>query len=121
MPRIRKSKWFYDELLKVNFWFCVGWTRKQFTDFMEFQAGHTPPDLISSHGRCIDLTHRTKKGSRTYVIWTAKEAPRSALVHECVHATNMALSSAGHRIDADNDEIQAYYVERLFRFAGGDK
>lgn len=43
-----------------------------------------------------------------------KKLKTSILVHEATHLANMILTDIGHKIDGDNDEVQAYLLQWIF-------
>ena len=53
------------------------------------------------------------------LVWTAKGQGDAALVHELVHAANMTLACVGVYASLKHDEIQAYYIDYLFRVTKG--
>jgi hypothetical protein len=53
-----------------------------------------------------------------FIVWVAKgsENPHDALIHELVHLKNAIFKHIGHKLDVDNDEAEAYYMQRLHKF-----
>lgn len=43
----------------------------------------------------------------------------SIIVHEATHLANMILTDIGHKIDGDNDEVQAYLLQWIYEQISG--
>lgn len=114
MPK--QPKYFFSETWKMNYNFCVGWSEKDFTEFMLSTFDYQVVDLNNDNGRCIEC----QQGNIvTIVIWTRAKSCASILVHECIHATNCTLKRAQWTMDFRNDEPHAYLAEAIYRNAIG--
>ena len=49
-----------------------------------------------------------------FVVVFRKGLKQSVIVHEANHLTNMVLTSIGHEVEPENDEVQSYLIQWLF-------
>lgn len=54
-----------------------------------------------------------------YIAIFRKKLKPSIIVHEATHLANMILTDIGHKIDGDNDEVQAYLLQWIFEQISG--
>ena len=54
------------------------------------------------------------KRKYSYIAIFREGLKTSILVHEATHLANMILTDIGHKIDGDNDEVQAYLLQWIF-------
>lgn len=106
-----KPAFYYCDLVKMNFYFCIGWKPNDFAKYARQKFNHDPQMNLAA-GKTLLWESGT---TRIVTIWVDKKSNIESLVHECVHAANMALDVIGHKADFENDEIQAYLVGLLFK------
>jgi hypothetical protein len=52
-------------------------------------------------------------GALNVAIMLPMEATPGVIVHECVHARSFVFKHHGMKLDVENDEAEAYYLEKL--------
>lgn len=50
-----------------------------------------------------------------YIVWFSKGLKSDVLVHESNHLCNMILKDIGHIQDLDNDEVQSYLLQFIYK------
>lgn len=107
-----KPKFYFDEMLKQNYWFFIDWKESDVLRYLEGYFSLTGVCLKNKAGMALDFVttkviyiEKSQKGVSLYAL----------LAHECIHAANMTFASRG--IVPSNDELLAYYVELLIRKA----
>lgn len=98
----------YCETWRQTFWFCFDCSHEQLSKWMKKKFGD-PPNIGADRA---GLT--ATRGVHT-VIWVRKKSDLGTLVHECIHAANMALAQAGVVPSFENDEAQTYLAEMIFK------
>lgn len=102
-----KPKHWYDKTYKINFYIYYGWKEEFYrrhlletfnVDKRNFGDGHT---MINPEQSIITVWIRHKKN-------------HAVVAHECLHAVNFVFNKVGVKASFQNDEAQAYYLERLF-------
>lgn len=108
-----KAKHFFCEMYKVNFYYCLDWPLEHFAYYLKKNFNHDLR-MNSPEGKCLIFN---VKSASIIIIWVRSKKNTPILVHECVHAANMALDRAGVVADFNNDEAQAYLIDLVFRKA----
>lgn len=104
---------FYCDLFGANVYFFVGWSEKDFVDYLSKNYKQTA-EINDSNGLTKQIIY---KGTPLVLVWVrGGKRLQTTLVHEAVHAANLILYVAGVRPSFINDELQAYYVARLYKF-----
>ena len=103
----------YCDVFRWNFYFCVGWKPKAYSDFLKkkFNAD------FSFESSCAGHTYYDA-GIGT-AIWIRDKTDMISLAHECLHAANYTLNRIGNHAHHTNDEVLAYYQGSLMRAALG--
>ncbi len=109
MRRKRKPIWWYCEVFRRNVYMFIGW-----------REGAAEEWALKNHGVHL-MSHGRAHGKTWYIdgnvyVWT-ENRDMDTIVHECVHAANYIFNDVGHKTEAENDELMAYYIMRLFRLA----
>jgi hypothetical protein len=109
-----KHKHFYCDLFGRNIYIFHHWSEKDFNRYIEktylLIADVSDADGVTKLIKFKDDVH--------VIVWTRdNEKSVASLVHECIHATNKILNDAGVDADFENDELQCYYAQRLFKIA----
>ncbi len=99
-----------------NFYFFKGFSYDEFKAYIKKTMGFTVDASKSCKGKFYVLEN--EKGFTCYLIWVKDPKDASVLAHEACHAATAILSSKGHKIDPENDELFAYYVGLLVRKYG---
>ena len=115
MAKFKKKlpKHFYCELFMENFYFFKDFSFKEFCDYLKSTMGFVVNAPPSCKGKFYELVN--DDGFNCYVLWVDSSSDTSVLVHESCHAATAILSSKGHRLDPENDELFAYYTGLIFR------
>lgn len=108
-----EPKHFYCDLFGVNFYFFVGWSEKKFCEYT-VNTWKKHCNVRDANGFTRDFVH---KDNFIILIWTRRNVALPNLLHECLHATNITLEHVGILASFLNDELQAYYTQRLFKIA----
>lgn len=58
--------------------------------------------------------HADKEGVHWFSLYLPKAAAAGTIVHECSHVVDFVLDHHGVPLNAENTEIRAYMLERLF-------
>lgn len=105
-----KPKFYYDEIFRMNYYFCVGWKPSDFSAYMikafKYESSQHMKNGLTILIEC-DQGH-------IIVIWTRPKSLLSTLVHECIHASVMTFGIRGVDIRHDDGEVLAYHSENLF-------
>lgn len=113
----RKPHFYWCELYKANFYFCVGWPRDEVKKYVQDEFDYET-DFDFCEGKTIEAF---RNNSQIILVWTSpadeRKHKRTALVHECVHAACFALGQRGVGIDWPVCEPLTFMVENLFRQA----
>lgn len=113
MKKRKVPAYFYCDLFGASVYFFVGWPQKSFADYMK-KNYNCDVEITDSNGLTKQIIY---KGAPLILVWVRGGKRLGAtLVHESVHAANMILYVAGVRPSFVNDELQAYYVARLYKF-----
>lgn len=107
---------YYDETWLENFWFCIGWTREEFTEYVKKEFNHDA-NVGQSQGKTLSVVN--DRGHRL-IIWTSHRGGRKmyeTLAHEAVHAGMFCLTRVGVTVTPENDEPLAYLVSLIMRKA----
>jgi hypothetical protein len=113
MKKRKIPAYFYCELFGSSVYFFVGWAQNDFVDYMK-KNYNVETEINDSNGLTKQIIY---KGTPIILVWVrAGKRLTATLVHESVHAANMILYVAGVRPSFVNDELQAYYVARLYKF-----
>lgn len=95
---------------RFNFYYCIGWSEKDFKAYVEDSFNHTP-NVKMANGTCLEVWNNDH---HIFVIWVRKKSDLGSYLHECVHAAGMALTQRGWKYNAENDEPFAYLVQSIF-------
>lgn len=107
-------KFYYCDVYRISYWFCIGWKPLEFDKFFKKKFGFD----MDSAGKGGFTAYCNDGKKEVIVIWVhPKELKSGALAHECVHAANMTLKERGVKPDFENDEPLAYLVGTLFEKA----
>jgi hypothetical protein len=113
MKKRKKPSHFYCNLFGANVYFFVGWSQKDFSEYL-MKNYNSPVEASDSNGVTKQIIHN---GAPIIMIWIRSgKRLLPTLVHESIHATNLILYVAGVRPSFINDELQAYYSAMLFKF-----
>lgn len=109
-----KIKHFYEPMLGVNCYFIYEYTPE------EALKGLRKLDAICKD-EVWESFHFEENNNGKTIKYIKDDIPRylvfvkgrwyHVLVHEAVHLTNMIFDQKGIRLDIDNDEYYAYYIE----------
>lgn len=110
----RKPKTWFCKVYRVEYYFCVGWTRKEFYKFYtkELNGKRTLENFDQLSGICIEFTN-----PMGVAIWTEPEDKKRhyrALLHECIHAACFTLDARKAGIDWPTCEPLTYLAEAIF-------
>ena len=107
---MQRPKFYYNELFKMNYYFCLGWDAVVFNKYLKKNFNHET-DCSGKAGK--SLLVEADQG-RIIIIWVRSVKDLSVIAHECVHAAYWTLNAIG--IDARNDDAEtlSYVVENLF-------
>jgi len=108
---MKKPKIWFCEVWSYNVVFFIGWSRQDFESGFRKRYGTAVPGPANREGTTLDSPELA-----TVVLWT-RSTKASVIAHECLHAANFILKSAGHKIDTENDEAQAYLLDALVKKA----
>lgn len=106
---MRKPRHYYNDLYRVNYYFCLGWKIKDLHQFLWKTFGF---DKDINHADGYTMMATGEDGC-TIVIWTRRKIDMPVLAHEATHAASFTLGRAGVKADFDNDEACAYLVGLL--------
>lgn len=110
-----KPRFYYCDLYKMNFYFCIGWRPAEFEKYAKRTFDHEL-SLRAHRGKTLAVSNDR---GMVIVIWTEKKRDFACLAHECVHAANFTLEARGCQPSFENDEPQAYLVDVIFSKAIG--
>lgn len=113
MGRLRKPSHFWCKVYKVNYFFCIGWSGVDLSEYMLKKWDHRY-NPSGKDGACF---HCEDDHGDSIIIWTRKKTDYPCMAHECCHAVNMVFDKKGLKFGLDNDECQTYMVECLMREA----
>lgn len=105
-----KPKHWYCETWLMNFYFCIGWKKEQFTKLTKEIFNHAP--MIGDHS----IGHMSGD-NKIIAIWCRDKNDWPTLAHECFHAVNHTMIIRGVMADFNNDEPQAYLLTALMKKA----
>lgn len=108
-----KPNLYFDPLFKASFLFFLGWSESKITNYLKKKFNYDS-DFSVCDGKTIEIF---EDGAPIILIWIRNKNSIPELAHECVHAVNYVLGGKGVKANHEDDEIQAYYVESLIRFA----
>lgn len=112
---MKKPGFFFCYTWMMNYWYFIGWDKKQFTKYCEKHFDHTPEFHSETvKGKLIEV--HNDKGTKM-LIWTQDKKDLPSLVHECVHAAHFTLALKGFKPDFYNDEPVTYLVQSIFTHA----
>ena len=108
----RKPHHFHCELYGVNIYFYLGVPSKEAVESMalHLDVDYHSEDFGGANGKALE------GHNGNFIIWSKGSSRRfiSVIAHECLHITNMILSSRGVGVTLENDEAQAYLMEFIF-------
>jgi len=117
MKNNKKPIHVYCPIFRRNVWAFYGWTFEELNSYI-FDTFETKfPERKDLNG-FIRVLENEKKKTDIIVLWVNKSNKTeelSCLMHECIHASNLILREANHKICPENDELQAYHASYFFR------
>ncbi len=114
---MKKPKWYFCELWRMNYYFYVGWKFSDFCSYIKKEYSYQVDEKPVPVGKCLMLT--SDAGKCVIHIWIEKKTDYPSLAHECLHAANYTLDRAGWFYHPDNHEPQTYLMTNLMRQALG--
>jgi len=112
----KKSGFCYCETWKMNYWFFLGWSEKDFEKEIKRVFNYDVQHASRSDGLCLRCYHGN---STIKVIWTRRKTDYGSLMHECIHAAGWTLEDVGVDIRDSNSEPLAYLAQSIFEKATG--
>lgn len=109
---MKELNWFYDELFRINFYICIDFNHKELEEAIEKQFGLCMELSPTATASCVEVL---MNDGRFGIFIRVKNQDYESLVHEVTHASNKVFQRIGHQISVDNDEVQAYYNQYLFK------
>jgi hypothetical protein len=110
-----KLQWYFCDVFRCNFYFCIGWTQKSYEHFLKTKFNAEFNLETECHGHTY---FDSKIGT---AIWIRNKTDVISLAHECLHAANYTLNRIGNQASHTNDEVLAYLQGSLIRFALGKR
>ena len=116
---MQKPQLIYLNALGVTIWVSRGITQKEYQKLVKKNLKCEAGFVDNARGL---LDTFESDDSFVYWIWT-KDKDAASLVHEAIHAVIRIFDNRGiERIDVDNDEFLAYYVDYIVgEVLDGDK
>lgn len=121
---MRKVGWVFDCIYRQNFYFYLGFTKRECEKAVERDFG-LPFELGDCSGRCFEFTKKGGNGN-AICIWVPNFKKDnllsvSVLMHECIHAAMFCFDVRGIEVSTKYHESLAYYSQWIFKQALGVK
>ena len=106
------------EIYGQRIFFFYEWSPRKFNNYMKKHYKWDKNEVSKSDDAGTWQMGDPNDGQDDFIVWVRKGAhePMSCLVHELIHLKNRIFKHVGHVQDLENDETEAYYVQRLYKF-----
>ena len=107
---MKKPKFIYEATWRHNFYFCIGWSEKDFANYA-LKTFNYESDWSNGDGCCLLCAN---EGTEISVVWT-RNKKIDVIAHECLHAVFNLMEAKKIKLSNETDEVFCYLLQRLIK------